>query len=305
MSYEYSDWTQIKVTVKTPLIDRVIAVMSVVDVNLMIEDYSDFNLHGMYGELADETILNADRTIGSVSLFLPADADASETLAFIRGRLSSDGIEANVSVTNVNEADWVNTWKQYYKPLHIGRRMVIAPKWEEYTPADGEIVVRMDPGMAFGSGSHETTRSIIGMLEDDVYPGASVLDVGTGSGILAICASKLGAGLCRAYDIDPIAVEVAGENAAENGCEIECGVSDLLRGVKDGKYDIICANIVADIIIRMLPDIGRFMHEKTMLFVSGIISERADEVVKTAEKYGLKPSRVCRDNDWTAIRLTF
>jgi len=304
MNYEYSEWTQIRVTVKTPFLDRLTAIMSVIDENLMIEDYSDFNLHGMYGELADDTILKADRTVASVSAFLPANEDSSKTVSFINDRLAAAGIEGNVAVASVNEADWVNNWKQYYKPLHIGKRTVIIPKWEDYKPADNEICVRMDPGMAFGTGSHETTRSIIEMLEENVREGDSVLDVGTGSGILGICAMKLGAGSCCAYDIDPIAVEVAEENFAENGCKAECGVSDLLYGVKKGKYDVICANIVADIIIRMLPDIGAFMKPETRLFLSGIISERAEEVEKAVEAVGLCHVETRILNGWAAIKVT-
>lgn len=304
MSYEYSQWTQIRVTVKTPFLDRLTAIMSMIDVNLMIEDYSDFNLHGMYGELADDTILNADRTVASVSLFLPEGESPDKTTSFIRDRLAADGIEGQISVSGINEEDWVNNWKQYYKPLHIGKRTVIIPKWEKYEPAPGEICVRMDPGMAFGTGSHETTRSIIEMLEENVREGDSVLDVGTGSGILGICAMKLGGASCCAYDIDPIAVEVAEENFADNGLRAECGVSDLLWGVKKGKYDVICANIVADIIIRMLPDIAPFMKDTTRLFLSGIISERADEVSDAVRANGLKviETRIC--NGWAAIKVT-
>lgn len=305
MTYDYSEWTQIKATVKVSDLDRLIAVMSAIDVNLMIEDYSDFNLNGMYGELADEKILRADRTIASVSIFVPSSENAEDVEKRLKDLLSRDGIEATVSSKGVNESDWANTWRQYYKPIHIGNRMVIVPKWEEYEPLPGELVVRMDPGMAFGTGSHETTRSIIGMLEEAVFPGASVLDVGTGSGILAICASKLGAGQCRAYDIDPVAVEVARENALDNECDIECGRSDLLAGVKQDRYDIICANIVADIIIRMLPDIGKYMNAKTRLFVSGIIGGRAGEVIVCAEKNGLTVKNIKEDNDWTAIELGF
>ena len=125
-------------------------------------------------------------------------------------------------------------------------------------------------------------------LEDTVTPGCNVLDVGTGSGILAVCASKLGAADCRAYDIDPVAVEVAAENAAENGCaNVTVGQSDLLAGVAPGKYDVVCANIVADIIIRMAPDIGRFMHDESTLLASGIINERASDVIDALEALSL------------------
>lgn len=302
MEYKYSDWTQIRVTVKTPMLDRVIAIMSMVDMNLMIEDYSDFDLKSVYGDLVDDAILNADKTIASVSVFLSVESDVEETLVFIRKSLSEESIEAQVAVADVNEADWANTWRQYYKPLHIGN-VVIVPKWEKYEPEDGEVVVVMDPGMAFGTGSHETTKNVIAMLGERVTEGCSVLDVGCGSGILAICAKKLGAGLCRAYDIDPIAVEVAAQNAADNGYEIECGVSDLLRGVEKGQYDVICANIVADIIIRMAPDIGEFMSETSTLLCSGIITERAAEVVDALESNGLYIAETREDNGWCAMAV--
>ena len=303
MDYTYSKWTQIKVTVKLPMLDKLIAIMSAVDINLMIEDFSDIDLKSVYGDLIDEAILNADKTVASVSVFLSEGTDPAETLAFIKSRLAEESVEADIAVVGVNESDWANTWKQYYKPLHIGNRIVIVPKWEEYEPQNDELVVRMDPGMAFGTGSHETTKLVIGMLENRVSDGCTVLDVGCGSGILAICAKKLGAGVCRAYDIDPIAVEVAAENAAENGCEVECGTSDLLRGVKAGKYDIICANIVADIIIRMAPDIGAFMGEHSTLLASGIISERAAEVVDALEANGLYIAQTLEENGWCALAV--
>lgn len=303
MSYEYSSWTEIKLTVKVGSLDSAVAIMSAVDPGLMIEDYSDFDLKSVYGDLVDEKILSADKTVASVSVFIPEDGDVEGTLAFIRERLAAASVEGRISTSGVKEEDFANAWRQYYKPLHIGR-IVIVPKWESYEPKDGEIIIRMDPGMAFGTGSHETTRLVIGLLENCVTPGCSVLDVGCGSGILAVCASKLGAGECRAYDIDPVAVEVAGENAAENGCaNVTAGRSDLLAGVEPGKYDVICANIVADIIIRMAPDIGAFMHDESTLLASGIINERAADVIDALEANGLYVSCSLEDNGWTALAV--
>ena len=301
MEETYSTWTQIRATVRTGFLDRLVAIMSAVDECLMIEDYSDFSLNGMYGELADEKILNADRTVASVSLFLPEGEDPAPKISFIRDRLSAEGIEASVSTETVNERDWVNEWKKYYRPLHIGRRTVIVPRWEKYDPADGEIIVTMDPGMAFGSGSHETTRAVIGLLEDTVKGGEKVLDIGTGSGILGICAMKYGAGLCRAYDIDPIAAEVAAENFMLNGVEGKTGVADLLRGAERGKYDIICANIVADIILRLLPDLHPFMAPGCRVLLSGIITERAREIEEALKKVSMRPLRRVDDGGWTAF----
>ena len=164
----------------------------------------------------------------------------------------------------------------------------------------------MDPGMAFGTGTHETTRLVIGLLEDYIKPGCRMLDVGCGSGILAICASKLGAGLCRAYDIDPVAVRVAKENVEASGqTNITCEQSDLLKQVdiSDGGYDVITANIVADIIIRMSPDVGAYMNEGAVLLASGIISERADEVTSALESCGLKVVKRYTDNGWCALAV--
>ena len=303
---EIKDWTQIKVTVKLPYLDTAIAVMSVLDNNLMVEDYSDIDLKTCYGDLIDESILNADKTVASVSLFLPADQNYNMAISFIRERLEAEGAEPRIEIVGVNEEDWANSWKKYYTTLHIGKRTVIVPMWEEYEAKEGEVVIKMDPGMAFGTGSHETTRLIIELLEKYTEQGARMLDVGCGSGILAIVASKLGAGECKAYDIDPIAVKVANENIAASGQEnITCEVSDLLKSVDldGGKYDLICANIVADIIIRMTPDIGRYMKDDTVLLCSGIIKERAGDVIAKLNEYALKVIERIDDNGWCALAV--
>ena len=161
--------------------------------------------------------------------------------------------------------------------------------------------------MAFGTGTHETTRLIIGLLQKYVGEGMSLLDVGTGSGILAICGAKLGAVDCKAYDIDPMSVRVANENIRESGLEgkISCEQSDLLRQVENrvGGYDIICANIVADIIIRMTPDVAPFMSKNTVLLASGIIAERCDDVVACFEEHGFKIAERVEDNGWCALAV--
>ena len=303
---EIQDWTQIKVTVKLEELDTAMAVMSVLDNNLMVEDYSDIDLKTCYGDLIDESILNADKTVASVSLFLPADQNYNMAISFIRERLESEGVTPKIEIVGVNVEDWANSWKKYYTTLHIGKRTVIVPMWEEYEAKENEIVVKMDPGMAFGTGSHETTRLVIELLEKYTKRGVRMLDVGCGSGILAICASKLGAGECKAYDIDPIAVKVANENIAESGQEnITCEVSDLLKQVDldGGKYDLICANIVADIIIRMTPDIGRFMKDDCVLLCSGIIRERANDVIAKLNEYALKVVERIDDNGWCALAV--
>ncbi len=301
-----TDWTQIRVTVRLQDLDTLTAVMSMVSNNLQIEDYSDIDLKTCYGDLIDESILNADKTVASVSVYLPAERSIAEAMTFIRERLKDESLEPiKVETVGVKEEDWANSWKEYYKPLRIGKRLVIVPAWEKYEEGTNDLVVRMDPGMAFGTGTHETTRLVIELLEKYTKPGCRMLDVGTGSGILAICASKLGAGECFAYDIDPMAVRVANENIKDSGLDnIHCEVSDLLRQADRSRpYDLICANLVADIIIRMVPDLSPFMDEKTVLLASGIISARADDVVDCFDRYGYEVVEKSVENDWCALAV--
>ncbi len=296
-------WTKITVIGKTKDLDTITAVMSMLDNGLMIEDFSDFSLNGMYGELVDESILNADRETVKVSLFVPEERNVIEYKDFIETRLPALGVNAELVTEGMNEDDWAESWKQYYKPVPLGR-VTIVPAWEEYSAKDGEVVIKMDPGMAFGTGTHETTRLVIRLMQDLIAGGERVLDVGTGSGILSICASKLGAKSCSAYDIDPVAVKVARENVILGGCDnITVGVSDLLSGVdlSDGKYDFCVANIVADIIIRMLPDIKKYLKDGSPLILSGIIAERQKEVEESVLKNGFTVEKIITENDWVGM----
>lgn len=302
------NWIQIKVTCNVADLDTVTSVMSMVDNGLMIEDYSDVDreLDGVYGDLIDESILEADRTVAAVSVFIPEIKSPAESLHFIRNRLAGLQVEAEVTQTGVREEDWADSWKQYYKPIHTGDRLVIVPVWETYDPAQDEITVLMDPGMAFGTGTHETTRLCAALLEQYVTPGCTMLDVGCGSGILAICAAKLGAAECFACDIDPQAVKVAVENTVLNDTpNVKCAVSDLLKQTEkvEGGYQVAAANIVADVIIRMAPDIGAFLAEEGVLIVSGIIIERAEETVAALNDAGFRVIDDRRENGWYAAAV--
>lgn len=300
---ENTKWTQIKVTSKVESLDDVTAVMSMVTNSLMIEDYSDAEreLDGVYGDLIDEELLKKDKTVASVSAFIPADMSSADQVSFIKERLSAIGVDFELELDGVSEEDWADSWKQYYKPIKTGKKIVIVPVWEKYEPKDGEITVLMDPGMAFGTGTHETTRLCASLLEKYVKPGDRMLDVGCGSGILAICAAKLGAAECFACDIDPVSVRIAKENAELNGTpNVVCEESDLLKSVVApvGGFDVCTANIVADVIIRLAPDVGEYLAEDGVLIVSGIIVERRDEVVSALKGEGFEIVDDATENGW-------
>ncbi len=299
------NWTKLTVTARTEDLDAVTAVVSMLDNGLMIEDYSDFSFSGMYGELVDESILNADTSKVKVSIFVPEERSIADHTAFLKERFAALNIDVEYSFDGMREEDWSESWKQYYKPIPLGR-VTIVPAWVDYEAQEGEVIVKMDPGMAFGTGTHETTRLVMKIMQDEIRGGERVLDVGCGSGILSVCASKLGAASCNAYDIDPVAVKVTRENAIADGCtNITAEVSDLLLNVDTsmGKYDFCVANIVADIIIRMLPDIKAYITEKAPVILSGIIAPRADEVRACIDACGFDIVKEERENDWLAIMI--
>ena len=300
-------WTELKATAKAELLDTLVAIMSIIDPALVIEDFRDIGPDPVYGELLDDSILNADKTVCSVSLYLPAGSEqAAYAEEFIRGRFAALGVDAQLVATVHGQGEWENSWKKYYHVQHIGK-VTVLPAWEEYSPKDDEVLVTMDPGMAFGTGTHETTRLVIGMLQDYMFKGAKMLDVGTGSGILSIVASKLGAEYCAAYDLDPDAVRVARENAEKNGVtNMECGVSDLLSSVKlpAGGYTLVCANIVADIIVRMLPELGAYMAKNTVCILSGIIETAEQQVLDCLKSCGYRVVERRTEKDWVCLAVT-
>ena len=308
MDTEMKDWTQIRVTGAVSDTEEIAAVMSMLDNNLMIEDPTDLSqMDTIYGELIDEELMKRDQTHAAVSMYVAQEENPAETAAILKDRFSELGLDCRVEMIGMNEADWTETWKKYYKPLKLSQHVTVVPAWdEEYFPGEDEKIIRMDPGMAFGSGTHETTRLCAMLLEKHMEKGAYVLDVGTGSGILAIAASRLGAGKVRCYDIDPVAVRVAGENIQANGCRnVVCGVSDLLKNVSldEGQFDFVTANIVADILIRMSGDIGAYVRKDGLLAVSGVIDRQAEEVLHAMEKQGFALADELVENDWHAMLL--
>ena len=304
MENNYNEWIKLSLYGRQEDVEILTAVISMIENGVMIEDYSDVSTDGLYGALIDESILNADKTHVTVSVFLSADRSLAEAKAFLSERIATLALDAEIRTEGMKEEDWAEAWKKYYHPIRIGR-VTVVPAWEDYTPDEGERILRMDPGMAFGTGTHETTRLVMEMLSEEIRGGERLLDVGTGSGILALCASKLGAAACYAYDIDPMAVRVAKENVEKDGASnVICGEADLLRGIdRTSPYDFVVANIVADIILRLLPDLGEVMCDGGRAILSGIIGERVEEIRGSIASHGFTLVREASERDWYALLI--
>lgn len=210
--------------------------------------------------------------------------------------------EGSVSLDQVNEADWANAWKAYYKPTKVGQRVVVKPTWEDYAIQDGDLIIELDPGMAFGTGTHETTSMCIRELEKYVNKDSKVFDIGCGSGILAIAAAKLGAKEVVAVDLDEVAVKVAKENVLENKVEENVSVmhGNLTDVIKD-KADVIVVNIIADIIKILAKDVQNFMKEDAIFISSGIILDKVEEVKESLIENGFEIVEVQKLGEWSAI----
>lgn len=210
--------------------------------------------------------------------------------------------EGSVSLDQVNEADWANAWKAYYKPTKVGQKVVVKPTWEDYNIQEGDLIIELDPGMAFGTGTHETTSMCIRELEKYVNKDSKVFDIGCGSGILAIAAAKLGAKEVVAVDLDEVAVKVAKENVIENKVEENVSVmhGNLTDVIKD-KADVIVANIIADIIKILAKDVQNFMKEDAIFISSGIILDKVEEVKESLIENGFEIVEVQKLGEWSAI----
>lgn len=205
----------------------------------------------------------------------------------------------------VHEQDWAHAWKQYFHPVRVSEHIVIKPTWEDYEHQVDDIIIELDPGMAFGTGTHHTTTLCIQEMEKVLIPGSTVFDVGTGSGILAVIAAKLGAGEVFAVDIDSVAVRVAQENIALNQVtdKVQLAQGDLLTGV-NGQADLIVANIIADVIIQLLPDVLHKLQPGGIFLGSGIIIERLPDVTTAATKLGFAVDKIIEQCGWAVIRLS-
>jgi len=276
---------------------------------IFIEDYSDFEqVTGAFAPdelVSDELLaLAKNRDTAIIHIYISPEDSPSEALMFMEERLKASKIGYSVTTKSVAEEDWANNWKQYFKPLPIGEKLLIVPTWDNEIPPEfaSRTPLVMDPGMAFGSGQHETTRLCLELIEKYIGPEDRVLDVGTGSGILAIGALLLGANEAVGIDIDPLAVKISRDNAAISGVSDRFNAyCEDLAGDIDGKFRIICANIVADVVLRLIPDTPRLLADGGRLILSGIIEERLDDVLAGLTENGYTAVECRRLKGWCAL----
>ena len=261
-------------------------------------------------ELCDPLPEQTDLSVVTVTAYYPEDGELEKRLQRIESELTD--VEKRVGsfrigptlFRKVSETDWSDEWKQYFHVTRVGKHIVVKPSWETYEAKEGDVVLELDPGMAFGTGTHPTTCLVLEAMEKIIRPDSTVFDVGTGSGILAMTAAKLGAKTIKAVDIDGVAVRTARENIARAGLadRIEVTQGDLLHGT-EGKADVIVANILADIIILLLPDIPGKLKEGGLFFASGIIENYQKDVTEAAENVGLRVKEVTRIQDWVGLLM--
>ena len=298
------EWTDISITVPRRYADTAEAVATMVaNGGIYIEDYADLEQQAWeiaHVDLIEQELLDKPRDVVIVHMYLAPDENPAEVLPLFRQRLDDAGVEYTLNTEGVEQEDWQNGWRKYYHPMEIGKRLAVVPSWQQYDTDRVKLI--LDPGLAFGTGGHETTSLCMEALDERVTGGERVLDIGTGSGILAIAALKLGAAVAEGVDIDPVAVRTAGENAALNGVQDKLTV--LVGDLSDkasGVYDIITANIVAAAILSLAPAVPALMAPGAKFIASGIIDERRDEVLDGLKAAGLRPVQVKEKRGWVCI----
>ncbi len=309
------NWTEITVKIAPEAVEMASGVLyatgvggvSITDSSLLEESE---RLTSAWDVLDDDVREKYEVEYATLKAYYPPETDIEETLKTIEDGIKSlDGLTdvsgLEISYKEVHEQDWENEWKKYYKPVPVGNRIIIKPQWEEIDDESRDVVIELDPGMAFGTGTHETTRMCLALLEEYVTPESTLLDIGTGSGILSVGAAKLGCGKIVASDIDSVAVKVAKENAELNGVadKIDIRCCDLTTGIS-GKYSIVVANIIADAVIMLSESAANFMADDGVYITSGIIEHRIDDVKEALTKYGFKIDRILREGEWAAIVCT-
>lgn len=309
-------WLEIKVNAKAEAIDAITEILyefgaSGVAIDEPI-DYEAMKIDNLFWDYIEPQEGEQDKESSVSAYFSEAEAELEKKIQGIKDKvqqLPEFGLDigsGKIEIKEIDQIDWETSWKQYFKPVHITDRIVVKPQWEEYLPQEDELIIHIDPGMAFGTGTHETTSMCIKAIEKNLEPGYSILDIGTGSGILSIAAVLLGAKEATGVDLDPVAVEVANENIEINGLSDKINIlhGDLLTLI-EGQFDIVVANIIADAILILLDsDVKSFVKDKGLFICSGIIQEKEDLVVEKLKEKGFEIKEINRDGEWVCITST-
>lgn len=309
-------WLEIKVNAKAEAIDAITEILyefgaSGVAIDEPI-DYEAMKIDNLFWDYIEPEEGEQDKESSVSAYFSEAEAELENKIQGIKDKvqqLPEFGLDigsGKIEIKEIDQIDWETSWKQYFKPVHITDRIVVKPQWEEYLPQKDELIIHIDPGMAFGTGTHETTSMCIKAIEQHLEPGYSILDIGTGSGILSIAAVLLGAKEATGVDLDPVAVEVANENIEINGLSDKINIlhGDLLTLI-EGQFDIVVANIIADAILILLDsDVKSFVKDKGLFICSGIIQEKEDLVVEKLKGKGFEIKEINRDGEWVCITST-
>ncbi len=301
------NYTEVKIYVKTEDTERAsnISVMAV-PYGIYIEDYSDLEEAAWeiaHIDLIDEDLLQKDRAESIVHIYIEEGNNPAEAVSFISDRLTAEKINFRIETDGCSEEDWADKWKAFFKPISIGERLFVRPIWIDDYDAGDRAVLNIEPGAAFGTGTHDTTRLCLETLDKIIKKGDTVLDIGCGSGILAIASMLLGATEGFGVDIDELAVKTAKENGKMNGLdepELKFVCGDLADKVTK-QYDVVVANIVADIIILFSTQVRAFMKQGAKFIASGIIDTRADEVVNALQNAGLKLVERIEQGGWVCL----
>ena len=302
-------WTEIKLKIPTARAEEAAGIANmVVPYGLYLEDYSDLEQQAVeiaHIDLIDEELLQKNRDEAIIHLYLPSNDNARESLSFLKERFEALHIPFQAATDTVDPKDFENNWKKYFKSTEIGRRLCICPSWEQYNNKENRKVLKIDPGAAFGTGTHATTAMCLALLDQFITPNQTVLDIGCGSGILSIAAVLLGAERATGIDIDPVAVKVARENAALNGLseKTEFLVGNLNEKITS-RYSVVCANIVADVIMALAPDVPGLLAPGGRFLCSGIIDSRAEEVRAALLRAGLQITNTVTESNWVAFAAT-
>lgn len=318
------EWLEVTIKTISPAIDLLGARLTAIGYDSFIiddsEDFSEFlKDNTQYWDYVDEDLARKMQNVSQIRLYLPHDAQAPEQIAQLKSELEvfraqnpdTDLGSLEVSLQNLQEEDWEESWKQYYQPISIGEKLLIVPQWLSPENPEHRIPVVLDPGMIFGTGAHASTQMCLRALEQTIHGGERVIDLGSGSGILSIAALLLGAQEATGVDIDPKAEDIARENAALNGLTAPkfravtgnvIGDKAMMESLSEGGYDVVLANIVADVIIPLSAVVPHFLRPDGVFICSGILNTRLPEVERAIEAAGLTITQREMQEDW--CRLT-